>query len=251
MHMNSADLAQYAGKNYLVHADRYSNFLWIYPMKDTSSKSLIGALWGTFYQMGFPNHLRTDNGPQFVSGDFINKCTDNNIELEVSDPYYPISNGHAEKMVGVAKSLIKKSDNLEELKTMLQIYNSTPSVTTGVSPAEMLMGRKIRTSLPMMGRPGFVPLATIKKAEKKKFEKDIQTKIYYDKSARNLPILDVGTSVRIYNHKTSRWDMRGKIVMRDTKTDRSYRILTTNDVYIFRNRRYIKPISQFDNVPNR
>ena len=115
----------------------------------------------------------------------------------------------------------------------------------------MLIGRRMRTSLPMMGRPGFVPLATIKKAERKKFDRDLQTKIHYDKSAKNLPILDVGTSVRIYNHKTSRWDMRGTIVMRDTKTDRSYRILTTNDVYIFRNRRYIKPISQFDNVPNR
>ena len=251
MHMNSADLAQYAGKDYLVHADRYSNFLWIYPMKDTSSKSVTGALWSTFYQMGFPNHLRTDNGPQFISREFIDKCTDNNIELEVSDPYYPISNGHAEKMVGVAKSLIKKSDNTEELKMMLQIYNSTPSMTTGVSPAEMLIGRRMRTSLPMMGRPGFVPLATIKKAERKKFNEDIRTKIHYDRTAKNLPILEVGSRVRIYNHKTLRWDMRGTIVMRDTKTDRSYRILTTNDVYIFRNRRYIKPISQFDSVPNR
>ena len=201
--------------------------------------------------MGFPQHLRTDNGPQFISEQFVNSCTDNNIELEVSDPYYPISNGHAEKMVGVAKSLIKKSENMEDLKKMLQIYNSTPSVTTGVSPAEMLMGRKIRTSLPMMGRPGFVPQATIKKAEQKKINRDIQTKIHYDKSARNLPVLEIGTKVRIYNHKTSRWDMRGTIVMRDTKTNRSYRILTTNNVFIFRNRRYIKPISQFDNVPNR
>ena len=169
----------------------------------------------------------------------------------MSDPYYPISNGHAEKMVGVAKSLIKKSESLEELRTMLQIYNSTPSVTTGVSPAEMLMSRKIRTSLPMVGHPGFVPSSTIKKAEKRKFEKATQTKLHYDKTARNLPILNAGTNVRIYNHKTSRWDMRGKIVMRDPKTGRSYRILTTNDVYIFRNRRFIKPISQFDNVPNR
>ena len=158
---------------------------------------------------------------------------------------------HAEKMVGVAKSLIKKSENVEDLKKMLQIYNSTPSVTTGVSPAEMLMGRKIRTSLPMIGKPGFVPQTMIKRAERKKINRDIQTKIHYDKSARNLPILEVGTRVRIYNHKTSRWDMRGTIVMRDTNTNRSYRILTTNDVFIFRNRRYIKPISQFDNVPNR
>ena len=251
MHMNSADLAQYAGKDYLVHADRYSNFLWIYRMKDTSSNSVTNALWSTFYQMGFPNYLRTDNGPQFVSRQFIEKCTDNNIELEVSDPYYPVSNGHAEKMVGVAKSLIKKAENMEELRRMLQVYNSTPSVTTGVSPAEMLMGRKIRTNLPMVERPGFIPMETIRRAERRKSNKDVQTKMHYDKSARNLSKLEVGTRVRIYNHKTSRWDMKGTIVMRDAKTDRSYRILTTNDVFIFRNRRYIKPISQFDHVPNR
>ena len=73
MHMNSADLAQYGNKTYLVHSDRYSNFLWIYQLKTTTTKSVIDALWHTFYLMGFPDRLRTDNGPQFISQEFLDK----------------------------------------------------------------------------------------------------------------------------------------------------------------------------------
>ena len=251
MHMNSADIAQYGNKTYLVHSDRYSNFLWIYHLKATSTKAVIDALWDTFYLMGFPDRLRTDNGPQFTSQEFIDKCDEFNIEQEWSDPHYPTSNGHAERMVGVAKALIKKSNNESNLKSMLQIYNSTPSSDTGISPAEMLMQRKLRTCLPTMTKSKFVPQSKIRVAERRKFQKAIQTKHQYDRTAKDLPPLSCGTMVRVYNHKTSRWDIIGKITFRDLRTGRSYRIRTTNDVYIFRNRRYIKPISQFDNVPNR
>ena len=251
MHMNSVDIAQYGNKTYLVHSDRYSNFLWIYQLKTTSTKSVIDALWHTFYLMGFPDRLRTDNGPQFISQEFINKCDEFNIEQEWSDPHYPTSNGHAERMVGVAKSLIKKSSGESNLKSMIQIYNSTPSSTTGISPAEMLMQRKIRTCLPTMNKSKFVPQQKIQTAEQRKLQKSRSTKIQYDRTAIDLPPLSCGTKVRVYNHKTSRWDIRGTVTFRDPRTGRSYRIRTTNDVFIFRNRRYIKPISRFDPVPNR
>ena len=39
MDMNSADLVSYAGKNYLVHADRFSNFLWVYQLRTTDVKT--------------------------------------------------------------------------------------------------------------------------------------------------------------------------------------------------------------------
>jgi hypothetical protein len=251
MHMNSADLAQYGNKTYLVHSDRYSNFLWIYQLKTTTTKSVIDALWHTFYLMGFPDRLRTDNGPQFISQEFINKCDEFNIEQEWSDPHYPTSNGHAERMVGAAKSLIKKSSGESNLRSMLQIYNSTPSTTTGISPAEMMMQRKIRTCLPTMNKSKFIPQQKIRMAEQRKLQKSRETKIWYDKTAIDLPPLACGTRVRVYNHKTSRWDIRGTVTFRDPKTGRSYRIRTTNDVFIFRNRRYIKPISRFDPLPNR
>ena len=173
------------------------------------------------------------------------------MEQEWSDPHYPTSNGHAEKLVAVAKSLIKKAESEGDLDRMIQLYNSTPSALTGVSPAEMLMQRKIRTCLPTVNKPGFVSPKRIKDATERKRMSDEKVKMRYDRSARSLEPLEVGTTVRIFNNKTSRWDMKGTIVFRDKTTGRSYRVLTTNDVYIFRNRRFLKPIPRFDRIPKR
>ena len=251
MDMNSADLMSYAGKNYLVHADRFSNFLWIYQLRTTDVKNVKNALWSTFYQMGFPRRLRTDNGPQFVSQDFTSECRAANIEQEWSDPYYPTSNGHSEKMVSVAKSMIKKASSLADIGIMVMVYNSTPSVHTGVSPAEMLMQRKLRTCLPTLSSPRFVPSEKIIQAAEKNRQHATKIKAKYDSTAKDLPPLRIGSRVRVFNHKTSRWDIEGKVIQCDNRTGRSYRILTLNGVYIFRNRRFIKPISRFDQRPNR
>ena len=186
-------------KSYLIHADRYSNFLWIYQLKSTTTKAVVEALWGTFYQMGFPTYLRTDNGPQFISQEFINQCKEFSIEQEWSDPHYPTSNGHAERMVGVAKSFIKKANNIENLRMMLQVYNSTPSTETGVSPAEMLMQRKMKTCLPTLNKPKFIPQSTIRTASKKRIENANKTKYYYDKTSSNLRPLERGMKVRVHS----------------------------------------------------
>ena len=154
-------------------------------------------------------------------------------------------------MVGVAKALIKKSNNESNLKSMVQIYNSTPSSDTGISPAEMLMQRKLRTCLPTVNKSRFVSQSKIRVAEKRKLQRAIRTKHHYDKTAKDLPPLSCGALVRVYNHKTLRWDITGRITFRDLRTGRSYRIRTTNDVYIFRNRRFLKPIPRFDRVPKR
>ena len=84
------------------------------------------------------------------------------------------------------------------------------------------------------------------RATERKKRNAMQTKNDYDKSAKDLPPIPVGTRVRVYNTKTSRWDIQGEVILRDFKTGRSYRIRTTNDVCIFRNRRFIRPISRFD-----
>ena len=84
------------------------------------------------------------------------------------------------------------------------------------------------------------------RATDRKRQMALKTKVEYDKTAKKLSPIAEGTEVRIYNTKTSRWDICGRIISRDMKTGRSYRILTNNDVYIFRNRRFIKPISRFD-----
>ena len=246
MEMNSVDLAEHNGRTYMIHADRYSNFMWIYEMKRTTTREVIDALWMTFFRMGFPKRLRTDNGPQFISSEFIETCKQFNVEQEWSDPHYPTSNGHAERMVAVAKSMIKKAKTSVHLQSMVHVYNATPSPKLKVSPSEMLMQRRLRSYLPTVRNSGFVPRNDIWRATHRKRQMALKTKLEYDRTAKELSPVTEGTEVRVYNTKTSRWDIIGRIISRDQRTGRSYRILTNNDVYMFRNRRFIKPISRFD-----
>ena len=62
-----------------------------------------------------------------------------------TSPYYPQANGLAERMVKTLKKLLEHSRYA--YKALLS-YRATPLPWCGYSPAELLMGRKIRTDVP-------------------------------------------------------------------------------------------------------
>ena len=65
-----------------------------------------------------------------------------------SSPRYPQSNGFAERMVQTVKKLLAKSKD-EDPHIALLNYRASPFLNLP-SPAELLMGRKIRTKLPSL-----------------------------------------------------------------------------------------------------
>ena len=64
-------------------------------------------------------------------------------------PYHPSSNGLAERAVQTFKQGIKKLEGTIEnrIAQFLFRYRITPHTTTGTSPAELLMGRRLRCEL--------------------------------------------------------------------------------------------------------
>lgn len=65
-----------------------------------------------------------------------------------SAPYHPSSNGLVERAVQTVKKSLKKitSGTLRaRLARFLAAYRFTPHSTTGLSPAEMMFGRRVRT----------------------------------------------------------------------------------------------------------
>ena len=76
----------------------------------------------------------------------------NGIKHILTSPYHPSSNGLAECAVQTFKNGIKKleGDVQERISRFLFRYRVTPHSTTGLSPAELLMGRRLRTHLDLL-----------------------------------------------------------------------------------------------------
>ena len=136
---------------YLVVVDAYSKYLEIFPMKKTDSSHTIEKLRHLFSQFGLPEHIVSDNGPQFVSEEFETFLRRNVIQHTKTPPRHPATNGLAERYVGYFKQSMKRMSDIEEtiqcrLDRFLLTYRSTPT-NTGRSPAELLMNKKLRTRL--------------------------------------------------------------------------------------------------------
>ena len=62
-----------------------------------------------------------------------------------SSPYYPQSNGLAEWTVKTVKALLEQSN---DWYLALLTYRATPFPCCGLSPAELLMGQRVKTDVP-------------------------------------------------------------------------------------------------------
>ena len=90
----------------------------------------------------------SDNGPQYSSEQFTEFASQYGFLHITSSPKYPQSNGAAERAVRTIKDILKrnKMQNGDMYMVMLA-YRLTP-LENGLSPAELLMGQKLRTTVP-------------------------------------------------------------------------------------------------------
>ncbi len=97
--------------------------------------------------------LVSDNGPQFSSREFLLFCKHNGIHHIRVSPYHPSSNGLAERAVRIFKIGLKKQTRgtlTVRIARFLFQYRNTPHTTTGSMPAELLMGRRLRSRLDLI-----------------------------------------------------------------------------------------------------
>lgn len=142
-----------SGDHLFVAVDYYSRYIEVEHMKSTTTDKIIRSLKRMFLTHGLPLSISSDNGPQFISHEFKEFMTENDIYHRKTTPLWPQANGEIErqnrsllKRIKIAQ--IEKKDWKEELSSYLMMYRTTPHSITGVSPSELLFRRKIRTRLP-------------------------------------------------------------------------------------------------------
>ena len=145
--MVGTDLFQAAGKNYLVIIDYYSIYPEVIMMPSSSSQAVITAMKSVFARHGIPEKVLSDNGPQYSSNDFKEFAGNWDFVHQTSSPYYPKSNGMAANAVKTIKNMIYKSyESGQDYYKSLLAYRATP-LETGLSPAQLLMSRRLKTTL--------------------------------------------------------------------------------------------------------
>ena len=92
--------------------------------------------------------IDSDNGPEFSSHEFAEFAKQYGFKHITSSPRYPHSNGLAERAVQTANILKKAKVEGKVFQLGLLAYRNTPIEEIGLSPAQMVMGRRTRTQLP-------------------------------------------------------------------------------------------------------
>ena len=154
------DYFHFMGWYYFVAADRLSGWFELNKIKvgtnDAGSQGLCNALRRLMVTFGVPTEIASDGGPEFVSyetRDFFKRW---GIRHRLSSVGFAQSNGRAELAVKTAKRLlmdnVKSNGELDTdrmVRAMLT-YRNTPDPGCKLSPAEILLGRKLKDTLPMI-----------------------------------------------------------------------------------------------------
>ena len=189
-----------------------------------------------FARYGIPEVLRTDNGPQFASNAFRNFSREWSFSHVTSSPRYPQSNGKVENSVKTAKRLmLKAKQSGTDPWLALLAFRNTPTQGFTSSPAQRLMGRRTRTTLPThihLLEPQF--RVNSDEADRSRATQ----KLWYDRHAKDLPALSVGDTVRIQPSRGhSGWT---KARVQRKLGHRSYELQTTTGLILRRNRRQLR-----------
>ena len=226
----ATDLFELNGSTYIVLVDYYSRFMEVQKLTSTTSASVIAFLKPMFARYGIPVTLVSDNGPQFSSAEMKEFAEGYGFHHITTSPYYPQANGQAERTVRTVKNLLR---NAKDPHMALLSYRATPLEWCGLTPAELLMGRKIRTDLPQ-SKNNYIPTWTHTQNLKELHEKykSKQENNYNNRHrVKTLPSLPDNTPVWIQTENTH---VPGTVVQQ-AATPRSY-IVSTPTGQLRRNR---------------
>ena len=156
---------------------------------------------------------------------------------QTSSPRFPQSNSFVERMVKTVKKLLQQSDHP---CLALLTFRSTSLPWCNLSPAELLMGRRLRTQLPQTPqhlKPTWSYLTQFRKKDKR-FKETQKRNFDRHHHAKELPDLPDGQTVWITSGATP---VKGTVISSQSEQPRSYNVRADAGL-LQRNRIHLNPL---------
>ena len=177
-----------AGRYYFhVLIDQFSRWPEVEVVSSTSFEKLKPALERSWALLGVPDQVVHDNGPPYNSAKWREYAKEKGFRLKPCTPEHPKSNSIVERFMGVLVKTVHVAvamgkDPEIEVQRRLMNYRNTPHPSTGKSPSELMMGRRLKTKIPAK------LAASDTQAHQEAKEKDratrLERKVIYDKKHR-------------------------------------------------------------------
>ncbi|XP_052797485.1 uncharacterized protein K02A2.6-like [Mya arenaria] len=227
------DLFTWENRNYLLIVDYYSRYFEVKELPNMKSTTVINRMKGIMARWGISEKVISDGGPCYISQEFADFAKEWDFNHQTISPYHSQSNGLAEKYVSVCKKLLTKAKDAgrDPFIGILE-YRTTP-LESGYSPAQLNMGRQLRSILPT-SKENLMPKVISPNLVRQGIQDSKQKgKKYYDRQARSLEPLTYGENTMIQQlNKTWR-----PATVVDKLNERSYTVQCPDGSMYTRNRR--------------
>ena len=194
----------FGDREYLITVDYLSGFFEIDRLPSKRVSDIIYCLKQQFARHGLPNELVSDNSP-FNSSEFARFASLYEFRHTTSSPRYAQSNGRSENSVRTAKRIMTKAREAgaDPYLALLE-WRNTPSEQLGLSPAQLLFGRRTRTRLPTANK--LLDTTTTPAARSALTAAKVKQAVYYNRGAKAREPLAVGQTVRVkYDDRSPEW----------------------------------------------
>ena len=234
------DLFHCRGKDFLIIVDYLTDFFEITELLEVTASAVVQACKQQFARHGIPVWVHTDGGSQFTAWEFARFSKTWGFQHTLSSPYNSQSNGKAESAVKIAKRLMKRST--DPYLALLE-WRNTPTIGMGSSPAQRLLSRRTRGTVPIASSK-LHPEVQTHVLEKKEQKQHKMLQSSGGAKRRALPPLETGKPILAQDMRAfkTQWK-RGTCVSQ--LSDRSY-IVDIEGQLVRRNRRFLK---QSENPP--
>ena len=132
-----------------VIKDAFTHYIVLHPSPKNDATNAITVLFDHWIvKFGIPDILVTDNGNEYINGEFTNFCRTYNVQFKPRTPYAPWSNGLAENFNRQLNTFFctvldsQYNPWSHKVKNFLFAFNSQVRTNMNLSPYELVFGQK-------------------------------------------------------------------------------------------------------------